>query len=556
MENKKNAWKSITAMRKILSIFAVVLAVLAIVMAGTASAKSVYVIAAINAAPTPIEAYDIQGTILAYQATHNVPSYAGGAVGLGIDTDSETLFVTYEFSNTMQLLDAKTFADLGTTTALGASNLAGITMDQDKGLLYTVDRGTNSLYVYDWDASTSTLTLVPGAPFLLPGLSGAYGIALDEINGVLYVADYSGGNVKYYSTNDWTTLAGSFTVIHSPIGIAVDSQNGYVYTGAGWGGSTLLSKYDMTTSTETTTDLATAGVMGLAVDPATGLVYLTTGYSGDDLRVFDSGLNQLFQINLNCPNPSPTGLCVPGKEIGYNPLNLSKDDGLAEDECVSPGANINYDICYDNTANAFDVHNVTINDTLPAETSFISASDGGTHNPVTHTVTWNIGTLSAGAAEDCVQLVVRVDPATLPETNITNYCTIASDETPPTTISEDTVTCKQNPLWHEINKELDALIGNVSNATMPNIIKNRLVDKLEYAKALKDNAHEECEADNFDGATKKLGVAKNQVESFASMVEITRRISPEGKASFLADATEIIGKIEKLIGHIENTDSC
>ncbi|MGB3459267.1 MAG: hypothetical protein WBB08_08235 [Halobacteriota archaeon] len=110
--------------------------------------------------------------------------------------------------------------------------------------------------------------------------------------------------------------------------------------------------------------------------------------------------------------------------------------------------------------------------------------------------------------------------------------------------------------WKEINKELDALIGNVSNATMPNIIKQRLVDKLVYAKELKDNAHEECLADNFIGATKKLGVAENQVESFASMVKITRRITPEDKASFLADATEIIGKIEKLIEHIETTDSC
>jgi hypothetical protein len=79
----------------------------------------------------------------------------------------------------------------------------------------------------------------------------------------------------------------------------------------------------------------------------------------------------------------------------------------------------------------------------------------------------------------------------------------------------------------------------------------KLIDKLEYAKALKDNAHEECEAGNFDAATKKLGVAKNQVESFASMVEITRRISPTDKASFLADATEIIEKIDELIGHIE-----
>jgi hypothetical protein len=110
--------------------------------------------------------------------------------------------------------------------------------------------------------------------------------------------------------------------------------------------------------------------------------------------------------------------------------------------------------------------------------------------------------------------------------------------------------------WAKINKELDELIEKVDAASMPNIIKQRLVDKLVYAKELKENAHEECLADNFIGATKKLGVAENQVESFASMVEITRRIRAADKASFLADATEIIGKIQALIEHIETEQSC
>jgi hypothetical protein len=134
---------------------------------------------------------------------------------------------------------------------------------------------------------------------------------------------------------------------------------------------------------------------------------------------------------------------------------------------------------------------------------------------------------------------------------ITGYCDTSIYEIGGGKVQEEI----EDP-WQEINRELDALIGNVSNATMPNIIKNRLVDKLVYAKELKDNAHEECLADNFVGATKKLRVAKNQVESFASMVKITRRISPADKASFLADATEIIGKIDRLIEHIETTDSC
>ncbi len=112
------------------------------------------------------------------------------------------------------------------------------------------------------------------------------------------------------------------------------------------------------------------------------------------------------------------------------------------------------------------------------------------------------------------------------------------------------------PFWAEINYELDALITKVNATDMPNIIKQRLIDKLEYAKELKDNAKEECEAGNFDGATKKLGVAESQVESFASMVKITRRINSEDKASFLADSTEIIGKIDRLIEYIETEQRC
>ncbi len=89
----------------------------------------------------------------------------------------------------------------------------------------------------------------------------------------------------------------------------------------------------------------------------------------------------------------------------------------------------------------------------------------------------------------------------------------------------------QHPLWQEINKELASLKGNVSAATMPSIIQRRLIDKLEYAKELKENAKEKCEAGNIEGATKKLSVAKDHVESFANMVEITSGISPEDKAS-------------------------
>jgi hypothetical protein len=106
---------------------------------------------------------------------------------MAVDWESGYIFVTYEFSDTLEILDARTMVDVGNASAPGAENLAGIVYDETKDLLYTVDRGTDKLYVYTWDAGTGKLHLSPGAPFTLEG-STAYGIDLDEARGLLYTA--------------------------------------------------------------------------------------------------------------------------------------------------------------------------------------------------------------------------------------------------------------------------------------------------------------------------------------------------------------------------------
>ncbi len=105
--------------------------------------------------------------------------------------------------------------------------------------------------------------------------------------------------------------------------------------------------------------------------------------------------------------------------------------------------------------------------------------------------------------------------------------------------------------WADLNEELDELIEKVDNAPMPNIIKQRSIGKLEYAKALKDNAKEEYEDGNVEAAKKKLGVAKGQVKSFESMVRIARRIEPADKKEFLKESALIKEKIDCLIEKIQ-----
>ncbi|GAJ07208.1 unnamed protein product, partial [marine sediment metagenome] len=240
----------------------------------TATAKSLYIIADINGDPTPIRAYNIgAGGILSFQAEYGIPNYGWGAVGLAIDSDSKNLFVTYEGSNVIQLINATTMTDTGTTTAPGASNLAGIVYDHDKELLYCVDRGLPRVYVYNWEASTATLTQVPGSPFNLTGTTTVYGIALDEIKDLLYVADYS-TTINVYRTSDWSSWE-TISVNRTVISIAVDTERGFVYYGGGFAEDNYyLNQYNLNTYMEKEVQVAPdAGVMGIGIDPDTGLIY-------------------------------------------------------------------------------------------------------------------------------------------------------------------------------------------------------------------------------------------------------------------------------------------
>ena len=178
--------------RSLLPVCVLVVAVLAMALAGTATAKSLYM-ATQNGR---FASYNLSGNTLTWQAEGNS---SGGDVGVAVDSDNEVLFITTEGRGYMKIFDPTNFAVLGTVTAPGARNLAGIVYDHDKSLLYLVDRGSNKLYVYSWNASTYTLTPVTGSPFYPTGLSNTYGIALDEINDLLYVANRS-TTIRIYNT--------------------------------------------------------------------------------------------------------------------------------------------------------------------------------------------------------------------------------------------------------------------------------------------------------------------------------------------------------------------
>jgi uncharacterized repeat protein (TIGR01451 family)/fimbrial isopeptide formation D2 family protein len=401
------------------------MAILVTAVTKTSMAKSLYIISDIwysQDRKQPVQAYDIgvDGT-LTFQAQHDIPHEMLGAVGLAVDSDYGYVFVTYEASGKIQLIEATTMTDAGVTVAPDATNLAGIVYDHEKSLLYCVNRQSRNLYVYNWYPESATLTHVPGSPFTLRN-AFAYGIALNEIDDLLYVANAS---------------------------------NTVTVTGGGYAGNKFLTQYHLATGTEKEVQVEPdAGVIGVAVDPDTGLVYLDTGNDnapgGDNLMVYDKALNQ---VQFIAAIGNPTGIAIPGRNIGYNPLNLSKqvirgatvssvDNEL---KTVAPGDTFTYGIYFDNTNN-YKVTDVTIIDTLPKEVTFVTADDDGVNGffdydeqTDTQTYVWTYKELPPGTST-LLEITVQVNPNVDTGKIITNSVTINTNETPPTTTAVDVLT--------------------------------------------------------------------------------------------------------------------
>lgn len=437
-------------------LFCVACAVSMVMTPTVAMGKSLYVIADVKANSKnnmqPIQAYDIgiDGT-LTFQAQENILYRSLGAVGMAIDSDSGYLFITYERYGEIQLINSATMMNEGTVMAPDISDPAGIVYDHKKKLLYIAERGENLLYVYNWDSKSTTLSQVDGSPFELMRASG-YGIALDEVNGLLYMAN-DNNYVTVYNTSDWK-LNNVITLSRVAISIAVDVRNGLVYTGAGYEGNKFLTQYHLATGIKREVQVEPdGGVMGLGVDQDSGLVYMSTGQNnapgGDNLLVYDMALKR---IELIPQIGNPVGLAIPNKNIGYNPLNLRKtiirgaSIGPDGTQRIAPGSTITYGIHFNNDKD-FTATEVSILDVLPSEVTFVSAeTDGATglYSSNTHTYQWYFSSVPPGKTAD-LELTAQVRKDARIDKMVTNSVTLTSKETPRTTAGVGAMTM-YNPL--------------------------------------------------------------------------------------------------------------
>ncbi|MBN1796844.1 MAG: right-handed parallel beta-helix repeat-containing protein [Sedimentisphaerales bacterium] len=419
-----------------------------VVIIGTVQAgKSIYVIS--NTYISEVQAYDINDANLSYKQNYICeldPPGIMGAVGIAVDESpyGAFLFVTFEESDDIELINAKSMQQAGTVTAPGAQNLAGVAVDASKSKLYAVDRYTNHLYSYSWNPLTKILTPDFNSPYYveLEDISneygkGAFGIALDEENGLLYVADNT-NDIKYYKTVDWSKAGQIDDVSCNVISIAIDVENQLLYYGSmgSYGqGDLNLYQYGLSSYIEDSNNVG-CSVAGIVVDQQSSLIYLTTyGGSGDTyypdppedrLMIYNSSLVKQSWESGDIGNPA--GITVAG--VGYKPpgFSITKDDN--DIDCVYPYKEsdenwLYYNIHWD--ADGFADTNVTVTDFLPIavdEPNWIS--DNGVYDGNFHIVKWGPNDIS-GNDSGVLTIRCKVNGWAQPCGTITDIAEIEGD---------------------------------------------------------------------------------------------------------------------------------
>ena len=421
-------------------------------LVGEIRAKSTYAITqhSVTGDGPFVKAYEIDGDEIEYMGVVDESAFGNGPVGITVSDAWDLAFITYETSSKIVVIYGKTLEKI-CDVETGVTNLAGIVADNSNEKLYVIRRTSGELYVYTWDAVNDTLVLehpndqnYPDREYYpLENTSNAYGIALDETAGLLYVTS-SSKTVRYYDTTNWE-YQGSIDIKNNraAVGIAIDEEYGFMYTGGYKTAThTYLVKTDISdpNSIYNIEEDVEEGVIGLAVDQDTGLIYCTTYH--DDVRVYDPNL--VLKDTETNTETGPAGIAVGSQ---YKPpseyLTFYKTDDFedAQATCVNPtdpnNNEVTYEIFYGNpVTNSNDPNylgtltDVWIVDYLPDEINKlpteVTASNYGSYNFLSNTVTWYIGTLQPGDANS-VSVTVTVLESADPSGTLTNIVEIETE---------------------------------------------------------------------------------------------------------------------------------
>jgi uncharacterized repeat protein (TIGR01451 family) len=136
--------------------------------------------------------------------------------------------------------------------------------------------------------------------------------------------------------------------------------------------------------------------------------------------------------NVNTPGCSNSPTCTTNtvtQTVEFPILSATKSSSPADGSTVTPGTQITYTINLANAGGAAAT-NVAVTDSVPAGTTFVSATGGGTLDKSTGTITWTVPTVAANQGTASVSFTVTVDSADTNGTVIPNVAYFTDNHTP------------------------------------------------------------------------------------------------------------------------------
>lgn len=162
---------------------------------------------------------------------------------------------------------------------------------------------------------------------------------------------------------------------------------------------------------------------------------------------------------------------------------LKKTSDASETDPLANGGLVTYTLSVRNPYQR-ELHNVTVQDALPAHTQFVTASQGGVNNG--GVVSWSLGTLTAGETRT-LKVTVKIAPEAQDGEQIANTFTFTSQEFPAPLLS-NTV---NNVVWNaqiRIDKTVDQTVAAPGDAlTYTLVIHNDSAQATLYNAVVTDH---------------------------------------------------------------------
>ncbi|MCC6158631.1 MAG: hypothetical protein IT350_11320 [Deltaproteobacteria bacterium] len=356
--------------------------------------RTVFVIGNINGGfgTFPLRAFNITDDTLHLAHSWFPVDRDGGPVGLGVDPINERMFVSYEFSNVLDVFDATDATPLGQIVLAGTSDLCGLSVHEGNGILYTVDRMVNTIYEFDTD------TFAPITQWTLPTGAGPFDLeVVEDVDGqdLLFVTDAT-NTIRWYDLDTHLEVGNAYQSVTAAVGLGVYiNENDYpvLFTGSvnqhGLPSTPSLVKVDTESGQTSTVNLGGGNVRGIAVNQLDGLVYAAVGSAfigGGTLRVYDvETLTELTRAeNIGA---SPTDCKSTWLAFGSS---IQKTSTTHPDGDIDTGEEVTFEIYVENR-NSRPLHIIPFSDEYdPTQLTFVSASITPDNvDDVNGVITWN-----------------------------------------------------------------------------------------------------------------------------------------------------------------------